>query len=124
DDLFTSFILGMWILCCAILVANYRSIMVFAGLSEIYEQRAAGAATSLGMGYVQTYFANVLSAALIAIGLTKSRLWLVALGCAGCVIMYMINAQRTVILLPIAIIALYVALSRKSNIMQTTSFLM
>lgn len=121
---FTLVVLAAWVFCCAILIANYRSILTFAFESEVYTQRAAGTATTLGLGYVQTYFANVLSPGLIALGVVKRRWSLVAVGMAGCVLMYMIAAQRTVLLLPIAMFAVLFALRVRSGILRTSSFLL
>lgn len=121
---FTLFVLAAWIVCCVVLIVNQGSVMAFAFESEVYEQRAAGTATSLGLGYVQTYFANVLSPGLIALGAVKRRWSLVALGTIGCVLMYMIAAQRTVLLLPIAMLAVLIALRVRSGVFRTSSFLL
>jgi hypothetical protein len=122
--LFTAIVLVAWASCCIVLIVGYGSVMRLVGLADIYEQRAAGQNTSLLMGYVQTYFSNVLSPALIAAGLLKSRWSLVAIGAAGCVIMFMIAAQRTVILLPLVMIAVHYALARRSPVLRTSSFLL
>ena len=116
-------IFALWLICCAILVATYYPIMRFAGIEETYEQRAAGTATDLLLGYTQTYFGNVFSPALVALGLVRSRRSLVVLGTIGCVIMYLITAQRTILLLPIAIIGLYFALTSTSLLPRTASFI-
>ncbi len=111
-----------WVILCALLIAAYLPIMTFSGLDDIYAQRAAGASTNIWMGYAQTYFGNVASPALIALGLTKSRLRWVLVGTAGCVIIYMINAQRTIFLLPIAMIGLDRLLTSKRPLLHTTAF--
>jgi hypothetical protein len=105
--IFSRIFLCSWWVCCAVLVYSYSSIMTMAGMDDVYQQRAAGASTSLLMGYTQTYFSNVLSPALIALGLTQRKYWLVLIGVLGCVIMYMITAQRTVFLLPFVIVGLH-----------------
>jgi len=114
-DSFTNSFLGIWIICCIVLLYAYASVMSWPGLDEIYIQRQAGASTSLFMGYIQTYFSNVLSPGLIAIGLTKRKKGLIAFGIVGCLIMYMIAAQRTVFMLPIVIICLHFLLNRKEK---------
>jgi hypothetical protein len=117
---FSYAVLAAWLICLAVLVYAYASIMTFVGFDEIYEQRAIGGrATTPVMGYVQTYFSNVLSPALIALGLTRRRLSLVGLGTLGCVVMFMISAQRTVLLLPAAIVALYLMLRSESRFART-----
>jgi hypothetical protein len=108
---FARAILAWWAGSCVLLVALYGSIMQFTGEDTMYLQRAAGASTNLFVGYTQTYFANVLSPALLALGLVRRRLWLVGLGLTGCLVMYMINAQRTVLVLPVAIIGLHFLLA-------------
>jgi len=112
----------VWCFCGMILIATQGSIMSFAIEDEVYEQRAIGAATNLFIGYVQTYFSNVLSPALIALGLLKSRAVWVATGTTGCLLMYMIGAQRTVLLLPVVIIGMFVLLRSRRKIFQTSAF--
>ncbi|MEW5878954.1 MAG: hypothetical protein AB1761_00755 [Pseudomonadota bacterium] len=121
-ELFCRVMLLAWLGAFAILVYSYRSTMAFVSLGDVYEQRAIGASTSLAMGYLQTYFINVVSSSLLAIGLIQRRATLVAVGVAGCVLLYMINAQRTVFLLPVAVFALYVLLKFPPPILRTTAF--
>jgi hypothetical protein len=53
--------------------------------------------------------------------LLRRRPSLVALGAAGCLVMYMIAAQRTVILLPVAIVGVYAMLRARSWVFRTTA---
>jgi hypothetical protein len=122
NDRFMLIVLAAWAACAVILVAAYASVMRFVSLENIYDQRAAGQSTSLAMGYVQTYFSIVFSPALIALGLTKSRWLLVVLGAIGCLIMFMINAQRTVFMLPFLIVGLHVLLQSRFEVLRTSSF--
>lgn len=122
DSRFCRVILQVWVVCCAILIFTYAPIMTFSGLDDIYDQREAGASVSAGMGYAQTYFGNVISPALIAMGLINSKFRLIFIGTVGCVIMYMINAQRTIFLMPIAIILFNFLLNRRYFIFRTTAF--
>jgi hypothetical protein len=115
-------ILVAWAVCAAALLATYGSIMSLVSLGDVYEQRTAGASTSMLMGYVQTYFGYVFSPALIAIGLASRRRVLALTGTLGCLIMYMIDAQRTVFLLPAAMIALDVLLRSRFRVLRTTAF--
>lgn len=121
DDRFCWIILWIWAISCGILIYNFGSIMSFVGLGDIYAQRLAGASQSLAMGYLQVYFSNVLSLTLIAIGLVRSKAIFFALGVLGCLIMYMINAQRTVFLFPFIIFALYFARTSKIQFLRTSA---
>jgi hypothetical protein len=105
-------------------VTAYHSIMSFAGLSEIYEQRAAAASSNLFMGYVRSYFSNVFSPALIALGLMKARWRWVLLGSVGCLLMFMIDAQRTVFMLPLAIVGIHLLLNRRSDFARSVAVIM
>lgn len=118
---FVWLLLAAWAGCCVVLVASYGSMMRFVGEEQLYVQRAAGASTSLAMGYAQTYFANVLNPALVAVGLVKRRWWLVWVGIAGCLVMYMINAQRTVLALPVVMIGLYFMLLHGKRLLSSTA---
>ena len=95
-----------WVVAGATIFMAYRDVMSISALDSVYEQRAAGASTGLVMGYLHTYFSTVLSPGLMAFGLTMKRhLWTI-LGVAGCVMMYAVNAQKTVLMLPIALVML------------------
>lgn len=100
-----------WAACSVVLVIEYGSTMRLVGLDETYAQRAVGASTSLLIGYVQTYYTNVFSPGLIALGLVLRRRLLIVAGVLGCLIMYMIAAQRTVFLLPFVMFALHFGLA-------------
>lgn len=115
--------LWVWLCLSVVLVYIYAPIMKMAGLDEIYEQRAIGASENILVGYIQTYFSNVLSPALIALGLIRRKYWFILIGVIGCVIIYMITAQRTVFLLPFAMIGFYCFLTSKISFLQTNSFL-
>lgn len=120
---FNAILLLAWGVACLVLVALYWSVMQLVGEEQLYAQRAAGASTGVVVGYTQTYFANVINPALIAIGLVKKRKALVLIGLAGCIVMFMINAQRTVLITPLAILGLYLLLTRRSALLRSTSFL-
>lgn len=110
-----------WLICSITLMLSYWSIISFANLDDVYQQRALGAATGPLIGYMQTYLQNVFSPALIAIGLVRKRPWLVILGFVGCLLVYGITAQRTAFLLPFAIMGTYWLLRRKSPLFHTTA---
>jgi hypothetical protein len=123
DRIFTNLIVAIWAICFATLMVTYWSVINFAGLGEIYEQRALGAAPNALIGYMQTYLGFVFSPALMTIGLTKRKVWPVLLGLAGCLLMYVIAAQRTVFLLPAGLLALHFLLRRNNPIFRSTALL-
>jgi len=104
-----SFFFLAWLFCCALLLAIYHDSMSLQSLGDVYDQRAKGAATSLGVGYVQVYFAFLINPFLFAYGLAKHRWPAVALAMCGFLIAYMITAERTVFLLPFAMFLIYQA---------------
>lgn len=107
-------LVASWWITAILLIWAYREIMTFPGLSNVYEQRAAGSAERNSFfAYAQLYFANVFSPALLTIGLVRRRLLLVLYGFAGCLLIYCITGQRTVFALPFALVILWRLL--KSN---------
>lgn len=113
--------LSLWVAGCAVLIHTYHSIMSFVGLDRIYDQRALGASTNWLMSYVQSYFGLVFSPALIAYGLVRGRLLLTIAGSAGCLILYMISAQRTIIMLPLVLAVLYLGLRSRHRMLRSSS---
>ena len=104
---FTRSIFALWIVSGGVLLYAFGSIMSLASFVDVYVQRELGAAEGLGMGYLQTYFSTVLSPALFAIGIVR-RQWLPLIaGLIGCFLMYAIAAQRAVLLIPVAMLAVH-----------------
>lgn len=100
-----------WLVTAVYLVFKFHRIMSFAGVEAIYAQRAASvAATDTVSAYAQTYFINVLTPIMVAIGFARLRSCWLTLGMAGFIIYYMIVASKTAILLPAVMTGLFVAL--------------
>jgi hypothetical protein len=122
-DLSLAFLLAWLVLFAALFVA-YGAIMRFASLEEVYEQRAvAGTLAGTALSYVSSLFGVFLSPALLAIGLTRRKLLYCALGVSGCVVIYMISAQRTAILLPIVIVLVFFAIRKGKSALSLAAVL-
>lgn len=109
-----------WGLLCGMLVFSYRDVMALVSWYDVYEQRAAGASSNALLAYSQTYFGAVFSPALIALGLVQRRVSVAGMGFLGCVVMYMITAQRTVILLPLVMVGVWVMLESRSELVRSS----
>lgn len=118
---FERVILIIWTICILILLVVYFPVMKFSGLDDVYAQRAAAAGGGIFISYIKSYMSSVLSPALIAFGLLTSRKYLYIFGVIGCLVMYMIAAQRTVFLIPVVMTFLYYFLTAKSKFLKTTS---
>lgn len=88
------------LICFVVLFLTYRDVLSFSGLNEIYLQREKGAATSLFIGYCQVYLAYFFSPVLFVSGVLYKRILLALLGFSGFIFIYMVTAERTVLLLP------------------------
>jgi hypothetical protein len=119
---FVGAFLVAWLILCAMLVREYRDVMTFVAFDDVYEQRAAGASSGAVIAYAQTYFSNVITPALIALGLVSRRPSLLSIGIVGCIITYMINAQKAMFFLPLAMIAINAQLSSRIALLRTMAF--
>lgn len=115
-------LLAGWLACVVWLVAEYRSIMTLVSLEAIYEQRAAGAATSRAIGYAQTYLGYVFSPALLVLGLVRRNWLLIALGFAGGIVLYSITAEKNAFSFPFVICAVSFLMTRKNEFFRSTAF--
>lgn len=106
------FFIILWIVCFFSLLFLFRDIINFVGLDDIYGQRFAGKSRNLFEGYMQTYLPNVICSALLIIGLVRKRYNYVVFAVLGYLLMFGINAQRTVFLMPIILYLLYLYLRR------------
>ena len=105
------FFLVLWFICFFTLLVLFRDVINFVSLDDIYTQRAAGKSRNLFEGYMQTYLPNVICAALMAFGLIRKKYIYILLSIAGYLLIFGINAQRTVFLMPIILYGLYKYLS-------------
>jgi hypothetical protein len=117
-------IVAAWLFCLALLVATYGSVMTLVSLDAIYEQRAVGAATSRFMGYVQTYFAYVLSPALLAFGLLRKNFLLVGAGFAGGLVLYSITAEKNAFAIPYLMVGFNFLLTRRGTLHRSVAFVL
>jgi len=117
---FRAALLAGWLLMCGLLVAVYGDVMALVSWYDVYEQRAAGASKNALLAYTQTYFSTVFSPALIALGLTQRRAIMTGIGILGCVVMYMITAQKTVILLPFLMIGVWIMVESRRELFRSS----
>lgn len=110
-----------WAVVGGFLFYKYNSIMRFVGIGEMYYQRAASASDGAVTAYAKSYFYGVIVPGLIALGLVRSRVVLVLMGIAGCLLMYAITAQKILLLMPVLMIALF-NMVNKGGLFVTSSF--
>ncbi len=128
-SLFANIILASWLMATAVLIFSYGSMMTFVDFTTdvqaVYDQRARGTEAGLIMSYLQTYYSAVMSPTLIALGLARGRMRWVLLGVFGCVVMYMIAAQRTVIFTPAVMLATHILLrSNRRSLRGTVGYVL
>lgn len=121
---FIPFLVSLWSISFVVLLYTSASLMNFAGLDSIYEQREIGAAKNLFEGYIQTYFGYVISPALVVIGLHKKNYLYVALGFLGGLVLYLITAEKAVITYPVFVLVFFYILNIKTNCYNTAVFIM
>jgi oligosaccharide repeat unit polymerase len=108
------FFIVSWVALLIFLVYSFHGVMNLVGLDNIYSQRELGRSQNLAQGYAQTYFAYVFSPALLAFGLHKKKYGYLVLALIGFLMMFAITAERTLFLMPFAMVVLNLAL--RSNI--------
>lgn len=91
-------------LCMVFLTVKYHSVMNFSSPETLYQQRELGRADSWYIGYMQTYLAYFFSAIVFSIGVSEKKLSSTVLGLAGFVVLFLITAERSTLIFPVAII--------------------
>ncbi|KQV86544.1 hypothetical protein [Pelomonas sp. Root1237] len=112
---FERFVLIAWALAFVIIAAYSGSSLSLTSLDDpaaVYEQRTAGATDNPVIRYIQTYFSNIFTPTLLCIGLIRRRPLWIAGAFAGGLLMYAVNAQRTLLLLPLILVAVFLLISR------------
>lgn len=117
-----NFLVIGWLLMSSILIINYGSMMQFVSLDDIYAQRTASIGGGVLMTYIKSYYGNVFSPTLITLGMIKRRFLYFLFGFTGCLILYMITAQKTVFLMMIVLPIFYATLSSSKSFLQSCSF--
>lgn len=114
---------AVWGIISGILVLAYYDIMSFANLDEIYEQRFAVNRSLSVLGYVRTYYSGLLTPALIAVGLATRQPLLVLAGFSGGLLTYLIDARKIALVLPFAMVLLFLSIKGRSRVFDTTTAL-
>lgn len=109
--------------CIVLLFFTYRDILSFSGLDDIYLQREKGAATSLFVGYCQVYLAYVFSPILFVYGYLYRRFMIFALASFGFLFVFMITAERTVLLLPFVLLGISFVFKRRGLVISNVYYL-
>jgi len=109
--------------CFFFLFDAYKDILSFSGLNDIYAQRERGAATSLFIGYCQVYLAYVFGPLLFVYGLVYKRIIVLVFASFCFVLVFMITAERTIILLPFALFAICFVFKRRGFVNSNISYL-
>lgn len=117
-------LIGIAILLLIYLFIRFGSIMSFATLDTLYQQRELGGAENFFDGYAQTYSQYVLSTGLLAFGLFRKNLICIILGLVGSITNFAITAEKAGAIYPLFIIILFIALKQPYKIFTSVSFVM
>jgi hypothetical protein len=113
-----------WLFVFAYVYISFRDVLGFATLDLIYEQREAGRARNWIEAYSQTYLGYVLSPGLLAYGLCARRASYTTLGFLGFFLMYLVTAERSLFVMPIAMVGLFFFFGAYSSHPRFTSLLL
>jgi hypothetical protein len=116
------FILLGWCLLAFVLIYEYHGSMNFVMLENVYDQRSETSSVGGGISYVKTYFSNVFTPIVFALGICTRRPLYFALGFSGFLLMYMITAERTIFLMPFLIIAFAFMLRKRNGFARNSAF--
>jgi hypothetical protein len=119
---FEIFVFCIWLALFVFIAVAYRDVVSFVGLDNIYDQRAAGRSRNAVEAYAQTYLGYVFSPALLALGLVNGRGVQIWPALAGFLLMYGVTAERTVFVLPLVMVLIWVALRRGTSAVKLVAF--
>lgn len=112
------------VLLLIFLYLRFGAVMSFVSLDNLYEQRERGAAQNFIEGYAQTYSQYVFSTGLAAFGLYRKNLVYIGIGLAGSIMNFAITAEKSGLMFPIFIVALYFAIASGKKILCSTYFVL
>lgn len=111
-------LLAAWTLATIATIAMYSDTLRLVGFGGVYEQREAGAATSIVAAYLQTYYLNVVCPAVLAVGLLdRRRPWMIIVGLAGFLLTYAVAAQKAALFLPFVMLGAYAAMTTAGRLL-------
>jgi hypothetical protein len=111
---FTRVLVVLASLCALYIVATF-GVHALPTLSSVYDTRAefaAAQASSAGSGYIVPWAANVIDPLLIALGVARRRVDLVALGLLGQLLVYSNTGYKAVLFSIVVVPAVYLVISR------------
>lgn len=112
------------VLLLIFLYLRFGAVMSFASLDNLYEQRERGSAQNFIEGYAQTYSQYVFSTGLVAFGLFRRNLVYIGVGLTGSIMNFAITAEKSGLMYPAFILALFFAISSGRKILYSSFFVM
>lgn len=103
---FARVILVVFLVLSLTIFFYFKDIMTFASIDDVYVQRFVAADMTSGVtGYARAYYGYLLSPLMIAMGVCNRARWgLAALGVAGFIMSYMIDASKISLVIPLIMI--------------------
>src|SRR4051794_12860863 len=114
---FTRLLVALAMLCALYIVATF-GVHALPTLSSVYDTRAQFAAAQAGSaagGYIVPWAANVIDPLLMALGVARRRIDLIALGLLGQLLVYSNTGYKAVLFSVAVVPAVYLVISRGSR---------
>lgn len=119
---FAQVMLAFWMVGAVTILIVYGERLRIVGFGNVYDQRAVGAAESVTIAYLQTYYLGVICPAVLAIGLLdRKRRWMILVGLAGFVLVYSVAAQKASLFIPAVMFAAFAAMTTVGRFLSLTA---
>lgn len=105
------------------LLYHHHAILSWAPPDAPYEQRSLGKASGALLAYTRTYYLNVACPGLFAFGLLKRKYLYLTAALGGFLLVYLIDAQRMALFLPVVMTVLFIAAYSPWKILRSNSLL-
>lgn len=117
DLRFVTMLCGAFLLCSLALYYQFGDILSFSAVDDVYFQRFAASEIGGGpIGYVRTHYSNVVTALLLAAGLSRRAFQpLILLGIAASILTYMIDAGKLALIIPVIVLAFFAVIRLTSG---------
>ena len=115
-------LLAVWGAGSLFILMVYGDRLRIVGFGEVYEQRGVGQSASAAVGYLQTYYLNVICPAVLAVGLLdRRRPWMVLVALVGFGLVYSVAAQKTALFVPCVMLGAYAAMTTVGRLLGLTA---
>lgn len=114
NNIFGGILISIAVVAVGYIIYSYRGSLSFVSLHDVYIHRARNSEIGASglTGYVVSWTSAFVVPVLIAVGLSRKKYIYIAVGCIASIVIYMAEASKGVLLMPVILYLLHILISK------------